>query len=1160
MLCLAAGEEKVHALTMGARGADEFMEVMCDIQEDEEPGIDGIPRTMRVFRGLQNVNLLRSMLHTVATIKTAKDVGGTIHVPEAPENQVRVQLPSEVRSKLDLYLLAYQGAREMTKTYGAPTDEQAAAVEKVAGIFGEPVSLIAHPFNLINKMSLVIADPEMDERATFYTIAATEHDKAEKVIAQFNKLKRIEVRRTAGPHTAAAAIVGKKVVKEGEAEATMLRCQVEARLLGDGRIVVDTLDHLIQSDFERLATDADLDLDCTIPPKLAALVENANTEEAHSRNPTGRTKQLVFCDILPLHNKIRRVLSKHAGIPANQIAIVSGKTIKSADQIQDVQDGFNAEGEGARFRTVVANEKAEVGIDLQIGTQAIHHLTIGWTPDATTQRNGRGARQGNMVEFVNVYFYDADGTFDQYKRNLTSKKGDWIDQVMSPEGGNEVAVSGGLTNEQYDELIQSMGDADAMEAAQQRAELRERQARAASARARQVVNLQTAAAQQQFISAYRKADDWLVGKVMALYDLRLSLRSMQSRADGGKMKADAMVKLLARIAEIEARVASMIKDIDSSIKLESSGYMSGWRTGGSIVTLLDTKSNYSIPSKVREEAQTRTRAYAKVVEGSDLDMEWQQEITSAEKMHDEALKDFARLSTQDGTLPGQLVAAHRDGQAAVFNGQVLARGMFVRLKDGRLCVMDSPTRIVRYPRGEMIGVQDAMTAGAEFIMFGTDAYEAAVSEAAAFDDSVESVTIANMAYLFGSVVPDVAMRRSKPVQVTASRGDITLNSGPFRYPINTTVDGLSQSLLALAARQVGVLGFRAGDTVLMDAASDYRHLPRGYDGAATKGQIVSELVDVAKAEATPFTVLDYAVAAFGESGRDKFWLGEAKRALIEQGDWPEYDYRKNVFDEAGTVDAAEELAARMMRDVLTSFLVLPEGAAFEDWASYSIRQDLARRVQAIQRADELKQIQEQMALSKPVAAPSEEEAVAATAVPVEPVAQPAVAAKANLATPMRLNTYVARSGESRVYFNDIPGAGRKETPYGKADADGYLTIVAPDGLQPARRAQLVEYVEEQLTALNGGDEVETFARLQELAGVVAAPDGDVVADAGGIVGIAGDTKPNMGVIKAAAAAVGGRANWMGKVGKLQWNVPAKAWDYITENHPEAAKALYKVPA
>ncbi|PSJ15740.1 hypothetical protein, partial [Nitrosomonas supralitoralis] len=156
-----------------------------------------------------------------------------------------------------------------------------------------------------------------------------------------------------------------------------------------------------------------------------------------------------------------------------------------------VQDGFNANGDGNKYRTVIANEKAEVGINLQKGTQAIHHLTIGWTPDSLEQRNGRGVRQGNKTQRVNIYHYDADGTFDTSKRSMVNKKADWIGQVMDIDGGGSVSVAGGLSKEQMEALIDTVGDSDAMKRLQETIAAKEAEARATTNREKQMINIDT---------------------------------------------------------------------------------------------------------------------------------------------------------------------------------------------------------------------------------------------------------------------------------------------------------------------------------------------------------------------------------------------------------------------------------------------------------------------------------------------------------------------------------------------------------------------------------------------------------------------------------------------------------------------------------------------
>jgi hypothetical protein len=705
MLCLAVGEKRVHDLCLGAEGADEFMNVMCHIEEDEELSIDGHLKPYRVFRGLQNVDLLRNAISTVMTIKTAADVkdgGDDLKLPDAPELKARVQLTADAQGMLQEYKLAYRGARESLKTSGMPTEEEMAALARVSERFGEPVELIAHPFNLINKMTLLIADPELDERATFYAVPAGQADLAQSVCDQFNKLGKIEARALAGPWTQPDALAGVKTIRDGDNEVKLVKIKVMARL-HKGRIVIDTMDTNLQGEFEKIADKAGLDLDCSVPPKLAALLENVKKEEANPRSASGRVKQIIFCDILPLHNKIRRLLVKHAGIAAAAIIVVSGQTIKNAEQMQGVQDGFNAEGEENRYRTVIANEKAEVGINLQKGTQAIHHLTIGWTPDSTIQRNGRGVRQGNSTRTVNVYHYDADGTFDEYKRTLTSKKADWIGAVMDKQGGNDVAIAGGLTAQEYDNLINAVGDESAMQAIRDRAEAKDRAARAETARARQVINFKTVKAQQEFVEQYPDGKAWLIAKAMQLYDLKQAIITMDLRVRNKVGSAKALITMETRLAEARARAEGLTKLLNECGTYKVHRTVRGAGYGSSFTTeevetdvdeVLRDAGGYKSAAKIRESIESGMKWKAEVKPGSELHQEWESEMAAAQGMVDEALKDFDRLAKeQPGTYPAQMVEAIKAGDTASIDGKLFAKGMFVRDPNGVLAIISGTDRI-----------------------------------------------------------------------------------------------------------------------------------------------------------------------------------------------------------------------------------------------------------------------------------------------------------------------------------------------------------------------------------------------------------------------------------------------------------------------------------
>jgi hypothetical protein len=68
---------------------------------------------------------------------------------------------------------------------------------------------------------------------------------------------------------------------------------------------------------------------------------------------------------------------------------------------------------------------------------AIHHLDIPWRPSDLEQRNGRGARQGNIIakqhygNKVKNFIYAVERTLDAYKFNLLKNKQTFISQMKS---------------------------------------------------------------------------------------------------------------------------------------------------------------------------------------------------------------------------------------------------------------------------------------------------------------------------------------------------------------------------------------------------------------------------------------------------------------------------------------------------------------------------------------------------------------------------------------------------------------------------------------------------------------------------------------------------------------------------------------------------------
>ena len=96
---------------------------------------------------------------------------------------------------------------------------------------------------------------------------------------------------------------------------------------------------------------------------------------------------------------------------------------------------FDAMNEGKIRVLFGSTQKLGTGVNAQQRIVCMHHLDIPWRPMDLEQRNGRGARKGNIVakEYagnkVKAYVYAVLRTLDAYKLNLLHNKQQFIDQL-----------------------------------------------------------------------------------------------------------------------------------------------------------------------------------------------------------------------------------------------------------------------------------------------------------------------------------------------------------------------------------------------------------------------------------------------------------------------------------------------------------------------------------------------------------------------------------------------------------------------------------------------------------------------------------------------------------------------------------------------------------
>lgn len=863
MFSLALGDERLNHM-VGARGADAFMDAVCVTEPDDTLTLDGEEKnqdTARKFVGLRNVDILRGVIQQGAVVKTAKDVGMVIKVPKEEGEVSTVNLDESTEETLELFKSAFRFAidtlNERPDPRGSPE-----ALEAVEAMFGEPAHLIAQPFNLINKMEQAALDPDLVQRVAVFHFASGQEAKAAEVVAEWNRKPPTFVTEYPNRRVTPEMIVKRKEWKtDTGVEHVTLTVKAAAVIEGTTIVLVGN-EHKIALDFDELAEKRGLKLDVNIPPKIAALVSNFKNEEANPRGrvasggetgsePARRVRQIVFCDHLETHAKLKRVLVKHCGVPSSQIAIVAGKVNGKPEEVQAVQDGFNDDTEGNKYRVIIANEKAEVGINLQFGTQAIHHLSYrGATPDGIQQRNGRAVRQGNQTTYVRVYRYDADGTFDSYKRAIIDSKASWITEVLASDGGNNVSISGRITDAEYMAMIDagSAGMAEAMA----RKEQEERLQRAQTSQQRQIVAAETIKSQREWMERNPNASRVAC---VALADLAFVLQRMgaiERRMADPKLNPDAIAGMQKQLDEQRALAAGLAADLDASIK--PTGRSARSMAEGILTRALDKKRVATHDDLVAAAIRWYQYQFREMVEGSPLVNAWERERGVAQRMIEESgtiILNEAKANI--GAFTERAHAAVMDGDFAVEGGMLWVRGAVFELKSDRnhmigvvigargVAAMDLnsvyPDTRLSVP---MLAAQPPKNI--TLIQHGQPGWNELVARIAQAEDAYARKINEQGGRIYGGLpsehLPEVAQQRQEVANTEWSPHDWLLPSPMFPLPVNPkNTDELGA---AIAADQSSIIA--SWDYRVFVAKSNAPLVPRpdNFDTGAVADALLAE--------------------------------------------------------------------------------------------------------------------------------------------------------------------------------------------------------------------------------------------------------------------------------------------------------------------------------
>ena len=154
-------------------------------------------------------------------------------------------------------------------------------------------------------------------------------------------------------------------------------------------------------------------------PKLGS---EENPFEMENVNGVWQLKEWQFTDVYT--DLKRKLIAK--GIPENEIAF-----IHTADTETKKKELFAKVKTGEIRVLMGSTAKMGAGTNVQNKIKAIHHLDVPYRPSDLQQQDGRGVRQGNENDEIDIFNYVTEETFDAYMYQMLQRKQEFISQIMT---------------------------------------------------------------------------------------------------------------------------------------------------------------------------------------------------------------------------------------------------------------------------------------------------------------------------------------------------------------------------------------------------------------------------------------------------------------------------------------------------------------------------------------------------------------------------------------------------------------------------------------------------------------------------------------------------------------------------------------------------------
>lgn len=216
-----------------------------------------------------------------------------------------------------------------------------------------------------------------------------------------------------------ATLIGRAPLTEDEDKGRMLIATNYAKKMSADMRLVD----------ENLYEDHPHNKANTCARKVAEIYRESNETKG---------TQIIFSDIgtpkpdrFNIYDAIKDKLVRDFDIPKEEITFIHSWTDRQKPEL------FRKMNKGEIRVLLGSTEKAGTGLNVQAKVVAMHHMDIPWKPSELEQRNGRGARQGNLLakshfnNKVKNYIYAVEQSLDNYKFNLLKNKQTFISQMKN---------------------------------------------------------------------------------------------------------------------------------------------------------------------------------------------------------------------------------------------------------------------------------------------------------------------------------------------------------------------------------------------------------------------------------------------------------------------------------------------------------------------------------------------------------------------------------------------------------------------------------------------------------------------------------------------------------------------------------------------------------